>query len=241
MKKLLALLFLSTAAHAFNPIRYVQISTNTFPQQRGGVYIASATVSTYFASTGPVTLGGAGNSVTISSNAILSGATFYQNATSQITTLSVSTITPTVGIVGATDGSSGPDADYGAYISSASQSAINFPSSGVSADLGSFSLTAGDWDLDFGARYTANGATTTDFLVGFGTVAGNSLTGFLDGDSGQECAGAFTTVITQWSVGVSRFRVSTLSPTTIYLKYQATYTGGPPQIAGMRMSRRRAR
>lgn len=85
MKKLLAALFLlaSVKAWAVNPILgTVQIGTSTVvvPKfQNGAINISSSSIQTgnfptSLISSGVVTLGGAGNAVTISSNAVLSGA-----------------------------------------------------------------------------------------------------------------------------------------------------------------------
>jgi len=86
IKKLVALLLLTSAAHAFSPVRYVQISTNTLSQQSGAINISSATISSVtvngpLTATGTVTLGSitSATTVTISSNAVMPGATFYRN------------------------------------------------------------------------------------------------------------------------------------------------------------------
>ena len=107
IKKLLALLLLSTAAHAFSPVRYVQISTNTLTKQTGTVNVSSftassATITGPFTATGAVTLGSTASSttVTISSNAVMPGATFYGDgsiflgAPTKAITISSNTILP---------------------------------------------------------------------------------------------------------------------------------------------------
>lgn len=86
---LIALAILApTLAHAFSPVRYVQISTNTLSRQSGTAVISGIDVSTITSSSttlinltasGTVSLGGVGNSVSISSNTILTNTTFYQN------------------------------------------------------------------------------------------------------------------------------------------------------------------
>lgn len=67
---------LSGASQAFTPQLYVQLNSS---QQAGAFHTTGGIVSGAFTATGTVILGGAGNSVTASSNTSLSGAIFYAN------------------------------------------------------------------------------------------------------------------------------------------------------------------
>ncbi len=76
-----AILFISVSSHAFSPVRYVRISTNTLTMQTGTFNVFGGTVAGGpFYSTGTNTLGGAGNSVTISSNLVVSGGLLANNS-----------------------------------------------------------------------------------------------------------------------------------------------------------------
>jgi hypothetical protein len=58
LAKFLSLVILSLApgaAHAFNPVRYVQVSTNTLSQQSGNINIQGATISTTTISSATIT------------------------------------------------------------------------------------------------------------------------------------------------------------------------------------------
>lgn len=83
IKKLLALLFLSTAVHAFSPVRYVQISTNTLSRQTGTAVIAGLDVSTQTVSSSTV------SNATISA-AIISSTTI---STAAISVANISSMT----------------------------------------------------------------------------------------------------------------------------------------------------
>lgn len=92
MRKLLAALvaiLVPSLAHAFSPVRYVQISTNTLTRQSGTAVFTGLNVSTETISTSTVT------NLTVSSNTMLSGATFYQGANidfSSATQVNISTV-----------------------------------------------------------------------------------------------------------------------------------------------------
>ena len=116
MKKLFAaavlILGMSAAAHA-TPIRYVQISTNTLPQQSGSINIQGATISTTTVSSATLTNATIGNatitsayipaiSTTTISSATITNATIstgkittgtFTTATISTTTISSATIT----------------------------------------------------------------------------------------------------------------------------------------------------
>jgi len=100
-------------------------------------------------------------------------------------------------------------------------------------DLGSITLTPGEWDLSLSFITQTNGASTssTNWFVGISDTAGNSFPGEITG---------INTVNN--SVGsLLNFRAVVAVNTTYYFKYKnSSYTGGPPSIRG-RLSARRAK
>ena len=90
-------------------------------------------------------------------------------------------------------------------------------------DLTSLPLTPGEWDLDLQGTYYSNGATTTtDLLLGLGTVTGNDATGLVAGDTSLN-ATKTTTSGRSDSITVSKRGVIVTTPTTYFLKsYAAT-------------------
>lgn len=104
-------------------------------------------------------------------------------------------------------------------------------------DALSFSLTAGDWDLSAVAVFTLNGAVATQVEVGISATSGNFSTGLVIGDNWVQ--GLAPTTIPA-SMAISNFRVSISATTTYYLKVNATYASGNPQVA-VRFSARRVR
>lgn len=115
----------------------------------------------------------------------------------------------------------------------------NFPGTSNYGDLTSISLTAGDWDVTGIIFLANNGSVTSTYHFGISTTSGNSATGLVEGSNsydfvlGVTAAGNVTSAIPS-------YRQSFSTTTTVYLKYRASYTGGPPQAAG-RLSARRMR
>lgn len=86
IKKLVAILFLSTVAHGFNQVRYVQISTNTLSQQSGNANFQGATISTVSVTSATITNLSVTSAVTFSSETV-TGPVAFTGATSTFTLL----------------------------------------------------------------------------------------------------------------------------------------------------------
>lgn len=114
----------------------------------------------------------------------------------------------------------------------------SFPASGVWGDWGSsMSLTAGDWDVTLLGFTSPNSITPGGTVsIALSTTSGNSSTGLLGGDNWMGC----TIKNEEQALTLSNVRFSLASTTTVYAKFQAYYTGGPPALYG-RMSARRVR
>lgn len=222
-----SLFFLAGASFAA-PVKYVQISTMTTqilqPGTTAGFWTSSGTVNTFRAS----------NLIVYSSATILSTNTFSGgNSFSSWTTLS-----GTSTIKGVSDGNNAAAGFIGEYISSATTNPTNFPTSGQYGDLDLIPLTAGDWDVGWNIKQSANGASITDCQYGVGTSAGNSAAGMTLGDNSQSVGGA--TAVFDFSTSVAGIRQSLSGSATIYLKYFCDYTVATPKATG-RISARRAR
>ncbi len=107
MRKLLAVLAIVCApvvSHAFSPVRYVQISTNTLTRQTGTEVIAGSNISTATISSATISnlsVGNINSSVTLSSVTVL-GNLGVQGAINQpLTVTSSMTVNNNVGINGA--------------------------------------------------------------------------------------------------------------------------------------------
>lgn len=126
----------------------------------------------------------------------------------------------------------------GQYIESVVSTFTNFPTSTQWGDLTSISLTAGDWDVTALMEAGLNGATITAVQLGISSTTGNSSTGLTRGTNLLD----FREPTSQFDscANIPVFRVSLGATTTYYLKYRASYSGGPPQAAG-RLSARRVR
>lgn len=178
--------------------------------------------------TGTVNSGTAGNVAyyATSTNAVSTTAAFTVGATG-----------PNGIIVGTNTNNSAAAGVVGEYIDAAA-AATNFPASATFGDLTSISLTAGDWDVGVIGQVNNNSAVPTGlYLIGASINSGNSGTGLTDGTTDLSLQGFFTgtNII---PVSLPRIRFSLSSTTTVYLKYYATYTGGPPKAAGSLTARR---
>lgn len=149
------------------------------------------------------------------------------------------TFTPTTaGIVGTTTNDSTAAGNVGEYFTSP-VGPTNFPATGVYGDLTSRSLTAGDWDVT-GTLMMNGGTINQSISVGISTTAGNSTTGLVNGDNWAQTVVPETSGTINAFYSIPNVRFSLATTTTIYLKYQATYTGTTPAAFG-RLSARRVR
>ncbi len=189
-------------------------STWTAPQTFSSFTVISPTASNTY-------------SVIIGTSSTPSGTNYH---------LAISTM-GAVALKGTTAGDNAAVGDYGQYISSVSVGLTNFPTSTQYGDLLSMSLTPGDWDVAV-VLYQAAETGVTRAFAGISTTTGNNSAGLVLGDSLMEFNPAPATNNTATSIPA--FRMSLAATTTVYLKFNATYSANIPQARG-RLSARRVR
>ena len=175
IKKLAALLLLSSVAHAFSPIRYVQISTNTLSQQSGAINISSASISSATITIIPsVTI----SSITISTASLISSATITNvtATTGTFTNMSISSMTSTLPmsarkITGLANGTLSTDAAAFGQI-------FYFQAPVISSTTASFSTTSNSYQTTNlpGATITPTSATSRIKITMTGTMQVNAAT-----------------------------------------------------------------
>jgi hypothetical protein len=173
------------------------------------------------------------NALTVAGTATLNGNIILGNNSADTIT-----VTGTFGVfalAGVTDASSAATGKVGEVLSVTQSSATSFPSTGTFGDLGSISMTAGDWDVYYSINATSNGADAL-VQIGITTTSGNSTTGLaaetgnygnvsLRNADGQATVTCFT-------------RVNISSPTTYYAKVSSSYSGSAPTYKGIMRARR---
>lgn len=145
-----------------------------------------------------------------------------------------------VAVLGTTTNDSAAATFMGEYIE-ASGGASNAPATTQYGDLTSISLTAGDWDVEAGIYWDANGATWSGAAHGISTTTGNSSAGLTLGSnlSFDLWANSATTPLNLGRT-CGPHRMSLAATTTVYYKYRAVFSAGTPQATG-RISARRVR
>lgn len=227
MKKILfavlAIAGIGSQAHAtIGPvISYVKLSTG--PQQSGGFNTSTGTVGSF----------------RVSSNTVLSGATFYQNA-QVIFSTNVYFNPTTMGIMGTTTNDSPVTGAVGESTSSF-QTSMNCAATTNWTDMGSLLLSPGDWDVAVTVYSFNAGATWTEVDLGASTTSGNSSGAMVQGDSwntGQWGSSSTTPVV--FALTIPAIRFSLAAPTRVYEKLNCTFSAGTPNARG-RISARRVR
>lgn len=136
---------------------------------------------------------------------------------------------------------SAADAFVGFYSESINTATTNSTGTTQWTDCTSLSLTAGDWDVTGTFFVEANGATWSVASVGISTTSGNSATGLTLGSNRLEADhGNTSTVITALSFSIPTYRISLSATTTVYHKFNCTFSAGTPRCRG-RLSARRVR
>lgn len=115
---------------------------------------------------------------------------------------------------------------------------INAGTSTHYVSIATITLTAGDWDVTGLPSVYINGATITEWSGAISAFANDTNTDLLNGDNAIE--GAIPPAGQFFWVSIPNWRVSVAATTSIYVKAEVTYTGGPPQLFG-RISARRVR
>ncbi len=262
MKKILFALFgllAASSAHAFSPVRQVQISTNTLTKQLGAFNVTAGTMTTVAVST--INLNGntiqatAGTrtytvpDATANANFLMSQGTAQVDASTTshsggqtFNTITVATLTPT-NIVGVTGTSNAPAGDYGEYASTAiARSVGKTASTGVAQSVSTMTLTAGDWNISICGGFKGAGTTSTDLIAALSTTA-NTLPA-IDTQINPDASGQFR-MEAPISIGgnddtvcsmVQRLSIS--GSTTFYLVQSATFSVGSVVLYGGMWARR---
>lgn len=194
------------------------------------VYPATATASFPF--------GVSASTISVSSNTIIPGSTFYANSF-ELRSSSIVFTPSTIGIFGTQTN----DNALGGYVGQSTMSVVttpvNFTGSGTFSDLTSLILTPGDWDVSACIDQVANGATITEVRMAITSTSGNSTTGMNAGDNLSSGSPAVNAVRTS-TICIPSFRISLSAVTQYYLKFESSYSSATPQAVG-RISARRVR
>lgn len=147
----------------------------------------------------------------------------------------------TPNIIGAVNGTAAPAGAVGEYVLTtvAVGSAVALTTA-TPANVGSVSLTAGDWTLEGNINFTAASATVANGSLWVGSINVTSATISTDGAEVQLNPGASTTTSFKDGVSIPQKRVSLTATTTIYLVAEATFTAGTVGAYG-KISARRVR
>lgn len=224
MKKLIALLLLSTPLWADGPIyKYEDSKLNNewenvhhdikYPQS---VFVQTSSMTAIYAKISSIT----------------------------VTQLNVATLIATTGtinsfmVVGTATNDNAPTGRIGEYV----ESVVGFTdcASGGFKDITSISLTPGDWDVSLAGVVKRNGASYGEWDIGIGSGAGASGAGLTDGSNFVfDVFTAAGTTKTYTPVAIPPYRISTTGGTR-YFKCLTDATVATIQIAG-RLSARRVR
>lgn len=141
------------------------------------------------------------------------------------------------GVPGVVTNSNATASYVGEYVESL-VSTVTATTSGNWKDITSISLTAGDWNVTL-IVYINNGAQSTISNFGISQTTGNSATGLVLGSNYTVYTSTANT-LTENSTCIAEYRQSLSGTTTIYGKWNQTYTGGSPNVWA-RLSARRIR
>lgn len=114
--------------------------------------------------------------------------------------------------------------------------ATNFPTTSQYGDLGSFTLTPGEWDISLLVVASLNGSVTTATACAIGLAAGNSSTGVTSGTT--QSGFLPPTAASNSSGAVPGYVVNISVNTTYYAKVFAIYSAGNPQYVGRMTAKR---
>ena len=172
---------------------------------------------------------------------VVAAATGFANITASGTLVVTGTITPgqTTGIVGTKTNNNPQAGSIGEYVESLVDSAasVALGATGVTEDITTISLTAGDWDVSILGGYDV-GSVTTQMLFWIGTTAGNSAAEMLSERRYVKISGL--TGGGSDSGAIPSFRMSLAATTTVRFKSRAAWSGTAPNVFG-RISARRVR
>lgn len=212
--KFLVFMVFGSSVFAANPIRYVQISTNTVTQQSGTFNVAGGVVGSTFTALSANTPG-----------------TGFQVGSSSITT---NTATYLKGTSSANEARAG---DYGEYISSVT-GATRIPNgSGTFFDLAQITLSTGDWDVFGLINENANGVVALRNIIAISSTTG-STGGGIPGDSQYDCAIPLNGVRLAGCPIVLRVLTATTTNFILQNRSDWTLTTTTPTVTGKIWARR---
>lgn len=165
--------------------------------------------------------------------------TLTANNTPTLTMRQVSFST-TTGIIGTTTNDSAAAGSVGEYASAIVLvgSAVALTST-VDANITSFSLAAGDWDVWANARFTGNAATTVLLLRASISVVSATVDDTAGRIGDAYFANATVFAATQPTIVVGPVRLSLASPTTVYFVADSQFATNTAAVFGGIFARRR--
>jgi hypothetical protein len=134
---------------------------------------------------------------------------------------------------GVTDGSNAAAGAVGEYLSVVNASLS--PGSATAYNIGSLSLSPGDWDLEgWTSAAPGAGGAITNIQVWVSMVSATNP------GQGRNQGGQFALNLPSASgtVGTGSYRVNISATTTVYLSGQVVYTGAAPSVSGFMRARR---
>lgn len=230
----------SSGSAGSGTVTSVAMTVPTFLSVAGSPITTSGTLAVTLSGTAlPVVNGGTGvTTSTGSGNTVLSTSPTLVTPVLGAASATSLSFSSTSGIIGTTTNNNAAAGSVGEYVESV-VSAVNFPTSTQYGDATSISLTAGDWDVTLNYEAGFVSGVISGMNLGISTTTGNSTTGLVAGSNYQRSVFIPTAVSNQDSC-IANWRLSLSATTTVYAKFQATYTVGAPQFTG-RLSARRLR
>lgn len=150
----------------------------------------------------------------------------------------------TAGLTGTTTSDSAPTGTVGEFVFGQVivGSRISAGSTGTFANIVTIQVTAGDWDVAGIVQGVNNGATMTGLMLA--AVSGYSANTTTDESDGYNTVkgappASNSGVGTDVSLSIPMWRVQAAVTLSLFLKAQFSYSGGPPQMFGSIMARRR--
>lgn len=183
---------------------------------------------------------GSGVAAALAVNVTGSGAIVLANSptfvTGTITSPSI-TFSSTSGIIGTTTNNNAAPLSVGEFVDGGQVSAVSFTTTGMSQNMTSISLTAGDWDIDFSSVIFFTGTVSTGACIGSVSITSATVVGSGLGIGGWYIAVPLGSNASYPLSGHTRLSLSTT--TTVYLVGEASWTGTAPNFYCQMTARRR--
>lgn len=144
-----------------------------------------------------------------------------------------------VSILGTNTNDSAAAGFVGEYVESVT-GVVTAGATTVWTNVTSISLTAGDWDVSGDTVMDCNTASTTDILMAISVNSGTTTTDQVFGDNQvQDSMNGSTTAMR--NVVIPRYRMKLTGTTTVYLKFNMTYSTNTPRARASKICARRRR